>query len=150
MALITPKTILKRRYLHKIDYRGPTKGHKKMYRGQFGLQAEEGYWISNRQIEAVRKVLSHYLKSYGKTIINVFPHLPKTKKPLEVRMGSGKGSVESWVAVVKKGTVMFEIKLNDLKYGSIAQDALKKASYKLPIKCKVLVKEELQLSNNSS
>lgn len=142
MALIVPKTILKRKYSHKIDYRGESKGNKKIHWGQFGLQAEEGYWISNRQIEAARKVLSHYVKSYGKIFINIFPFLPKTKKPLEVRMGSGKGSVESWVAVIKRGTVMFEIKLNDLKYGSIAQDALKKASYKLPIRCRVLVQSQ--------
>ena len=138
MALLVPKTILKKRYSHKIDYRGLAKGNREIHWGQFGLRAEEGYWISNKQIEAARKVLSHYVKSFGKVFINIFPFLPKTKKPLEVRMGSGKGSIESWVAVVKKGTVMFEIRLNDLKHSAVAQDALKKASYKLPIKCRVL------------
>jgi large subunit ribosomal protein L16 len=91
--LIPKKT--KYRYPHRVKYEGQAKGNKKIGWGQFGLQAQEGAYISNRVIEAVRKVISRYTKKFGKMRINIFPHLAKTKKPLEVRMGSGKGSVDS-------------------------------------------------------
>src|SRR4051812_3519989 len=105
--LIPKKT--KYRYPHIVKYEGYAKGHKEINWGKFGLQAKEGTYITNNQIEAARKVISRFIKKIGKMRINIFPHLAKTKKPLEVRMGSGKGSVDSWVAVVKEGTVLFEV-----------------------------------------
>lgn len=138
MSLLIPKAILKKRYFHKLSYEGVAKGNIELNWGQFGLRSEEGNWISNRQIEAARKVISRYVKNYGKCKINIFPHLPKTKKPLEVRMGSGKGSTESYVAVVKKNTIMFEIRLTDIKHSESAKEALRQAAYKLPIKCTVV------------
>ena len=108
---------------------------------EFGLQAVTGAWITNRQIEAARIVLSRYTKKEGKVYIRIFPHLAKTKKPAEVRMGSGKGSPESWVAVVKTNRVMFEM-------GGIpeevAREALRLASYKLPCRCRVVAKKEVK------
>jgi len=105
------------------------KGNSKVNYGDYGLQAQEGAYISNRVIEAARKVISPHVKKTGKMWIRVFPHLGKTKKPLEVRMGSGKGSVESWVAVVKAGTIIFEVQGLTKE---IAYKVLKQASYKLP------------------
>ena len=135
--LIPKKT--KYRYPHIVKYEGHVKGNKEVNWGSFGLQAQQGAWITNNQIEAARKVISRFTKKFGKMRINIFPHLAKTKKPLEVRMGSGKGSVESWVAVVKQGTVLFE--LSDLPR-DIVYKALTQASYKLPIRCKVIERNE--------
>ena len=110
--------------------------------GDFGLAATEGGYISNRQIEAARVVLSRYTKKFGKTYIRVFPYLGITKKPAEVRMGNGKGQVESWNAVIEKGTVMFEI-------GGIAKQdaikALKQAGYKLAVTSRVVKRGEEKL-----
>ena len=107
--------------------------------GDFGLVATRGGYITNRQIESARVVLSRYTKKFGKTYIRIFPYLGLTKKPAEVRMGNGKGTVEQWVAVVAKGTVMFEI-------GGInpadAQYALKQAGYKLSVTTRVVKKGE--------
>ncbi|MCI5669388.1 MAG: 50S ribosomal protein L16 [Candidatus Enterosoma sp.] len=107
--------------------------------GDFGLAATEGGYISNRQIEAARVVLSRYTKKFGKTYIRVFPYLGITKKPAEVRMGNGKGTVDAWDAVIEKGTVMFEI-------GGIseadAKAALHQAGYKLSVKSRVVKKGE--------
>ncbi|CAI2190788.1 6719_t:CDS:2, partial [Funneliformis geosporum] len=110
-------------------YEGHAKGNQEVNFGDYGLQAQEGTYISNRAIEAGRKVISPFVKKTGKMWIRVFPQLGKTKKPLEVRMGSGKGSVESWVAVVKAGTVIFEVQglPKDVAYKVLAQ-----VSYKLP------------------
>jgi len=94
--------------------------------------------MTNKQIESARRVLSRFVKNFGKIKINIFPHLGKVKKPAEVRMGAGKGSIESYVAVVRKGTVMFEIRLNELKYKEFAYKGLKESAYKLPIKCKII------------
>ena len=105
--------------------------------GEFGLQAVEGNWVSDRQIESARVVLNNYTKRAGKIWIRIFPHLAKTKKPAEVRMGSGKGNPEFWVAVVKKNRVMFEIGgVPD----DVAQEALRLAAYKLPLKTKIIRK----------
>ncbi len=107
--------------------------------GEYGLAATEGGYISNRQIEAARVVLSRYTKKVGKSYIRVFPYLGITKKPAEVRMGNGKGTVETWDAVIEKGTVMFEI-------GGIseadAKQALHQAGYKLSVKSRVVKKGE--------
>ena len=134
--MLQPKRVKYRRP-HSIKYEGLSKGGNEVVFGEFGLQAVTGAWITNRQIEAARIVLSRYTKKEGKVYIRIFPHLAKTKKPAEVRMGSGKGSPESWVAVVRQGRVMFEIGgVNETD----AMEALRLAAYKLPIKCKVVKK----------
>ena len=130
---------VKYRRPHIIKYEGKAKGGKELSFGEYGLQALEGAWITTRQIEAARVVLARYTKRGGQIWIRIFPHLAKTKKPAEVRMGSGKGSPEDWVAVVQKGRVMFEIGGVD---GEVAREALRLAAYKLPIKCKVVGKGE--------
>jgi len=138
MSILIPKKT-KYRFPHRTSYEGKAKGNKKLVWGQYGLQAQEGAWIKNNQIEAVRKVIVRFIRKEGKMRINIFPHLSRTKKPLEVRMGSGKGSIDNWVAVVKAGTIMFE--LSELRK-EIAYQALDAASYKLPIKCKIIDKNE--------
>lgn len=114
------------------------RGNKVNY-GEFGLQALEPAWITANQIEAARVAMTRYTKRFGQVWIKIFPDKPVTKKPAEVRMGSGKGAPEYWVAVVKPGRVMFEM-------GGIseemAREALRLASNKLPIKCKFVTKEE--------
>lgn len=136
--MLQPKR-LKYRRPHIVRYEGvATKGNTVVF-GEFGLEALEGAWISARQIEAARIVLSRYTKRSGKVYIRIFPQLAKTKKPAEVRMGSGKGSPEYYVAVVKKGTIMFEMAgVSEAD----ARQALKLASYKLPIKCRVVSKAD--------
>ena len=135
--MLQPKRVKYRRP-HIIRYEGHAKGDTKLSSGEFGLQALEGAWITTRQIEAARIVLARYTKRGGQIWIKIFPHLAKTKKPAEVRMGSGKGSPEDWVAVVQKGRIMFEISGVD---PAVAREALRLAAYKLPIKCKVVSKE---------
>ena len=136
--MLQPKRVKYRRP-HIIKYEGHCKGGATVAFGEFGLQALEGAWVTTRQIEAARIVISRYTKKGGKVIIRIFPHLAKTKKPAEVRMGSGKGSPEDWVAVVRKGAIMFEVKgISE----EDAREALHLASYKLPIKCKVVKKGE--------
>ena len=136
--MLQPKRVKYRRP-HIIKYEGKATAGTTVAFGEYGLQALEGTWITTRQIEAARVVMSRYTKRGGKVVIRIFPHLAKTKKPAEVRMGSGKGSPEDWVAVVKQGTIMFEM-------GGVAEDvareALRLAAYKLPIKCKVVKKGE--------
>ena len=130
---------VKYRRPHVIYYEGKTKAGATVAFGDYGLQACEGAWITSRQIEAARVVLARYTKRGGQIWIRIFPHLAKTKKPAEVRMGSGKGSPEEWVAVVKTGRVMFEIGGID---DAVAMEALRLAAYKLPIKCRVVKKGE--------
>ncbi|MFN3306206.1 MAG: 50S ribosomal protein L16 [Candidatus Kapaibacteriota bacterium] len=109
--------------------------------GSYGLKALEGAWITNRQIEAARIAINRYLKREGKLWIRIFPDKPVTKKPLETRMGSGKGSPEFWVAVVKRGKVMFEV-------GGVskerATEALRLAAQKLPIKTKFVQRVDIE------
>lgn len=107
--------------------------------GEYGLMAVESGWITNRQIEAARIAMTRYMKRQGQVWINIFPHLAKTAKPLEVRMGSGKGSPEGWVAVVKRQRVMFEV---GGVPEEVAREALRLAMHKLPIKCKFVRKQE--------
>ena len=135
--MLQPKRVKYRRP-HILKYEGHAKGGTEISFGEYGLQALEGCWITTRQIEAARVVLARYTKRGGQIWVRIFPHLAKTKKPAEVRMGSGKGSPEDWVAVVQKGRVMFEIGGVN---GEIAKEALRLAAYKLPIKCKVISKE---------
>ena len=106
--------------------------------GEFGLQATEPAWITANQIEAARIAMTRYMKRGGKVWINVFPHMPLTKKPIGTRQGKGKGNVEGWVAVVKEGKIMFEIAGVD---EATAREALRLASHKLPIATKFVMKE---------
>ena len=123
---------------HRVSYEGKAKGAKNIDFGEFGLQSTEGAWISSRQIEAARVALTRYMKREGKVWIRIFPHMAQTKKPLEVRMGGGKGSPEGYVAVVKRGTIMFEVGEVD---EATAREALRLASTKLPVKTKIVKKE---------
>ena len=135
--MLQPKRVKWRRP-HIIKYEGLSKAGNTVDFGTYGLQAIEGNYASDRQIEACRIVLSRYTKRQGQVWIRIFPHLAKTKKPAEVRMGSGKGSPEYWVAVVRKNRVMFEIGgVPD----EVAIQALKMAAYKLPLKTRVIKKE---------
>ena len=136
--MLMPKRT-KYRKSHRVSYDGKAKGNTELHFGEYGLQALEGGWISARQIEAARIAMTRYMKRGGKVFINIFPHMPRTKKPLETRQGKGKGNPEVWVAVVKEGKIMFEIDGVD---EATAREALRLASHKLPIKCKFVKKEE--------
>ncbi len=135
--MLLPKRTKYRRP-HRVKYEGKAKGGTKVNFGEFGLQAQEGAWITNRQIEAARIAMTRHMKRGGKVWINIFPHLSLTKKPLEVRMGSGKGAPDSWVAVVKEGRIMFEVAGVSEE---VAREALRLAAHKLPIKCKFVKRE---------
>ena len=132
--MLLPKRVKYRRP-HKVSYEGKAKGNSELAFGDFGLQATEGAWIDNHQIEAARICLARYTKRQGKIWTRIFPQLSKSKKPLQVRMGSGKGAPDKWVAVVKDGTILFEMAGID---EALAREALRLASYKLPIKCKIV------------
>ena len=136
--MLQPKRTKYRRP-HILRYEGKATAGTTVAFGEYGLVALEGTWITARQIEAARIVMSRYTKRGGNVYIRIFPQLAKTKKPAEVRMGSGKGSPAEWVAVVKQGTVMFE--MNGVAE-NVAREALRLAAYKLPIKCKVVKKGE--------
>lgn len=137
--MLEPKRT-KYRKPHKVSYEGKAKGNKYVAFGEFGLMATSGAWISNRQIESARIAISKALGKTGKMWIRIFPHLSLTKKPLEVRMGSGKGSPEKWVAVIKTGTVMFEV-ANITE--EAARAALKNAGNKLSVNWKIVKKGEI-------
>ena len=124
---------------HILKYEGHSKGGSDVDFGEFGLQATEGGWISDKQIEAARVCMSRYTRRGGKVWIRIFPQLCKTKRPIGLRMGSGKGSPDSWVAVVKEGRVMFEIGGID---EAMARKALSLASYKLPVGCKIVERKK--------
>ncbi len=132
--MLQPKRVKYRRP-HGLSYEGKAKGGTTVDFGEYGLMALEGAYITDHQIESARIVLARYTDRAGKVWIRIFPHHALTKKPAEVRMGSGKGSPEGWAAVVKAGTVMFEIGGIDPK---IAMEALRLAGYKLPVKTKVV------------
>ncbi len=138
--MLIPKRT-KYRKPHRLSYEGKSKGKNKLSYGEYGLIAKEGAYITARQIEAARIAMTREMKKSkkGKVWINIFPHLARTKKPLEVRMGSGKGNVEEWVAVVKEGKIMFE--MSDVPE-DIAREAFRLAGHKLPIKTKFIKKEE--------
>ena len=135
--------LLPKRVKYRRVHRGRLKG--KAYRGNtvtygdFGLQALEPAWITSNQIESARIAMTRYIKRGGQVWIKIFPDKPVTEKPAETRMGSGKGSPEYWVAVVKPGRVMFEIKG---VAEETAREAMRLAMHKLPIKCKFICKEQ--------
>ena len=135
--MLLPKRTKFRRH-HRGRRRGLSKGNTKVNFGQYGLKTLEAGWITNRQIEAARIAMTRKIKRGGKVWINVFPHKPITKKPLETRMGKGKGSPEGWVAVVKPGMVMFELAGVD---EALAREAMRLAAMKLPVKCKFVTRE---------
>ena len=128
----------KYRRVHRLPHEGRSRGNRELTFGEYGLQALEGAWVTDRQIEAARIAMTRYMKRDGKVWIKIFPHLVRTKKPLEVRMGSGKGAPDGYVAVVKDGTVMFEIAGVTEE---IAREAFRLASHKLPVKTKFVVRE---------
>ena len=134
--MLAPKRILHRK-VQRGSMKGHAKGHTELHFGDYGLQALEAHWITNRQIEAARVAMTHYMKRGGRVFITIFPDKPITKKPAETRMGSGKGNPEEWVAVVKPGRVMFEISGVSEE---IAREALRLAQHKLPIKTKILIR----------
>ncbi|WP_126941257.1 50S ribosomal protein L16 [Veillonella sp. CNR 79/14] len=133
--------LIPKRVKHRKQFRGRMKGRamrgNKVAHGDFGLVALEPSWITNRQIEAARIAMTRYIKRGGKVWIKIFPDKPITAKPAGVRMGSGKGSPEKWVAVVRPGRVMFE--MNGVPE-EVAREAMRLASHKLPIKTKFVVK----------
>lgn len=138
--MLLPKRVKYRR-VHRGRMTGQaTRGNKVSY-GDFGLQALEPAWITSNQIEAARIAMTRYMKRSGKVFIKIFPDKPVTAKPAETRMGSGKGALEYWVAVVKPGRVLFEIA--DVPE-DVAREALRLAMHKLPLKCKIATKEELE------
>lgn len=124
---------------HILKYEGHSKGGTEVNFGQWGLQATEGGWISDKQIEAARVCMARYTRRAGQVWIRIFPQLCKTKRPIGLRMGSGKGSPDNWVAVVKEGRVMFEIGGVD---EAAARKALSLASYKLPVGCKIVERKK--------
>lgn len=124
----------------KQSYKGKAKRGTTVSFGDYGLQAKEGAWITARQIEATRIAITRYLKRQGDLHIRIFPHNPMTKKPLEVRMGKGKGSVDHFVAVVKEGMILFELGGEILEENAL--EALRLGMHKLPIKCRIVKKGE--------
>ena len=137
--MLVPKRVKYRRPHRGVMKGKANRGNKVSY-GEFGLQALEHAWITNRQIEAARIAMTRYIKRGGQVWIKIFPDKPITAKPAETRMGSGKGSPEYWVAVVKPGRIMFEIAGID---DETAREALRLASHKLPIKTKIVKREEM-------
>ena len=124
---------------HRLSYEGKSKAGREVVFGQYGLVAMEGGYVSSNQIEAARVAMTRYMNRGGQVWIKIFPQMARTKKPLEVRMGSGKGAPEGWVAVVQRGRVMFEIGGVD---EAIAREALRLGANKLPVKSKFVKKGE--------
>ena len=135
--MLMPKRV-KRRRVHRGRMTGKANKGNTLAYGQYGLVAMEPAWVTSNQIEAARIAMTRFIKRGGKVWIDIFPHKPITQKPAETRMGSGKGSVEYWVAVVKPGRVMFEMSGVE---ESIAREAMRLAGHKLPIKTKFVKKE---------
>ncbi|MBR4462957.1 MAG: 50S ribosomal protein L16 [Erysipelotrichaceae bacterium] len=136
--MLMPKRTKYRRP-HRLSYEGKSKAGRDVVFGDYGLVAMEGGYVSSNQIEAARVAMTRYMNRGGQVWIKIFPQMARTKKPLEVRMGSGKGAPEGWVAVVQKGRVMFEI---GGVSEAIAREALRLGANKLPIKAKFVTKGE--------
>ena len=144
--MLMPK-IVKRRRVHRGRMKGTAHRGNFISNGEYGLVALEPAWITSNQIEAARIAMTRYIKRGGQVWIKIFPDKPITEKPAETRMGSGKGSPEYWVAVVKPGRVMFEIAGVD---EATAREALRLAMHKLPIKSKVIKKETVEAGGESN
>jgi large subunit ribosomal protein L16 len=142
--------LMPKRVKHRKQFRGRMTGKalrgNKITNGEYGLVSMEPCWITSRQIEAARVAMTRYIKRGGKVWIKIFPDKPVTAKPAETRMGSGKGSLEYWVAVVKPGRVMFEIAGVSEE---TAREALRLAMHKLPVKCKIVSRADLEGGDNS-
>ncbi len=138
--MLMPKRVKRRKQFRGSMAGKPTRGTKISY-GEFGLISTEPAWIKSNQIEAARVAMTRYIKRGGKVWIDIFPDKPVTTKPAETRMGSGKGTVEYWVAVVKPGRVLFEIAGVPEE---TAREALRLAMHKLPVKCKIVAKADLE------
>ena len=136
--MLMPRKVAHRKH-HRGRTRGMTKGGSSLHFGEYGIQALEPGWLTARQIEAARIAMTRSIKRGGKVWINVFPDKPVTKKPAETRMGSGKGNPEFWVAVVRPGRVLFELSYPNAE---LAKEALAKAVQKLPIKARVITRDE--------
>ena len=134
--MLAPKRV-RRRKTHKGRMRGMAHRGSKVSFGEYGLQALEPTWITNRQIESARVAMTRHIKRGGKVWIRIFPDKPITSKPAETRMGKGKGNPEGWVAVVKPGRIMFELEGVDEQ---VAERAMQLAAAKLPIKCRFIVR----------
>ena len=141
--MLMPKRVKFRR-VHRGRMKGKAARGNFVSNGEFGLMATEPAWITSNQIEAARVAMTRYTKRGGQVWIKIFPDKPVTEKPAETRMGSGKGSPEYWVAVVKPGRVMFEIAGVSEE---VAREALRLASYKLPVKCKFVKREDTVKEN---
>ena len=137
--MLMPKKV-KHRKTHRGRTKGTAKGATTLSYGQYGIQALEPGWITARQIEASRIAMTRHIKRGGKVWINVFPDKPITQKPAETRMGSGKGNPERWVAVVRPGRILFELTYPD---DEVARGALNRAIQKLPVKARIVTREEL-------
>jgi len=135
--MLAPKRV-KHRKQHRGRMPGLSRGGTRVEFGEYGLKAVERGWLTNRQIEAARIAMTRKIKRGGKVWINIFPDKPVTKKPAETRMGSGKGSPEGWVAVVKPGRVLFELSGVD---EGLAREAMRLAGHKLPVKTKFVSRE---------
>ena len=135
--MLAPKRV-RRRKTHKGRMRGMAYRGSKVSFGEYGLQALEPSWITNRQIESARVAMTRHIKRGGKVWIRIFPDKPITSKPAETRMGKGKGNPEGWVAVVKPGRIMFELEGVDEQ---VAERAMQLAAAKLPIKCRFVVRD---------
>ena len=135
--MLSPKRVRHRKQ-HRGRMRGLAKGGTELAFGEYGLQALTPAWVTNRQIEAARIAMTRHIKRGGKVWINIFPHKSYTKKPAETRMGSGKGSPEGYVAVVKPGRVMFE--LSGVPE-HVAREAMRRAAHKLPVQCRFVTRE---------
>ena len=137
--------LMPKRVKHRKQFRGSMAGKamrgNKITNGSYGIVALEPCWIRSNQIEAARIAMTRYIKRGGRVLIKIFPDKPVTAKPAETRMGSGKGTLEYWVAVVKPGRVLFEI--SDVS-DEVAKEALRLATHKLPCKCKVVSRADLE------
>jgi large subunit ribosomal protein L16 len=134
--MLQPKRV-KYRKSHKGHRRGMAHGGSKIEHGDYALQATSSAWVTSRQIEAARRAIVHYVRRGGKIWIRIFPDKPVTSKPAETRMGSGKGPVDHWVAVVKRGRVLFEI--SGVTYEQ-AKEAMRRAAHKLPLDTQFIVR----------
>ena len=143
--MLLPKRVKYRRVMRGRMTGKANRGNKIAY-GEFGIQALQPGWITSNQIEAARIAMTRYTKRGGKVWIKIFPDKPVTTKPAETRMGSGKGTLEYWVAVVKPGRVMFELAGVPEE---TAREALRLAMHKLPVKCKIVSREDLEGGDNS-
>lgn len=144
--MLIPKRVKYRKPHRPRNLTGRAKGGTEVSFGEFGIQAMEAGWITNRQIEAARIAMTRYIKRGGKVWIRIFPDRPITQKPAETRMGKGKGSPELWVAAIKQGRVMFELAGVP---EDVAREALRLASHKLPVKCKIVRRGEVGEANES-